>query len=82
MGKLLDGFELWLRKIVGPLFVGMGLCGVAAAEEGWWLPFRLLFGVLGMASFWECVKETWKLVRSKESTKAQLDRLEDEARHQ
>ncbi|MFD5575264.1 hypothetical protein [Streptomyces cadmiisoli] len=79
MGKLLDGFELWLRKIVGPLFVGVCLCGVGVAEEGWWLPFRLLFAVLGMAAFWECVKETWKLVRSRESAKVQLDRLEDEA---
>ncbi|MFI8345630.1 hypothetical protein ACIF8W_37020 [Streptomyces sp. NPDC085639] len=79
MGKLLDGFELWLRKIVGSLFVGMCLCGIGVVEEGWWLLFRLLFGVLGLAAFWECVKETRKLVRSKESTKAQLDRLEDEA---
>lgn len=76
---MLDGFELWLRKIVGPLFVGVCLCGAGVAEEGWWLPFRLLFGVLGMAAFWECVKETWKLARSRESAKAQLDRLEDEA---
>ncbi|MFJ3728817.1 hypothetical protein ACIPYQ_40500 [Streptomyces sp. NPDC090045] len=79
---MLDGFELWLRKIVGPLFVGVGLCGVGVAEEGWWLPFRLLFVVGGVAAFWECVRETWKLVRSKESSKAQLDRLEDEARRQ
>ncbi|MFB6563911.1 hypothetical protein ACFCYH_34355 [Streptomyces sp. NPDC056400] len=50
------------------------------AREHWWLPFRLLAVIAGLAAFWECAKETWKLVRSKESTKAQLDRLEDEAR--
>ncbi|MER7736633.1 MULTISPECIES: hypothetical protein [Streptomyces] len=49
------------------------------SEEGWWLPFRLVFIAGGVAAFWECVKETWMLVRSKESSKAQLDRLEDEA---
>ncbi|WP_030774327.1 MULTISPECIES: hypothetical protein [unclassified Streptomyces] len=76
---MLDGFELWLRKIAGPLFMGIGLCAVGVAEEGWWLPFRLLFAAMGMAAFWECVTETWKLLRSKESTKAQLDRLENEA---
>ncbi|MCI4079541.1 hypothetical protein MRQ86_04130 [Streptomyces sp. MMS21 TC-5] len=49
------------------------------SEEGWWLPFRLVFIAGGVAGFWECVKETWMLVRSKESSKAQLDSLEDEA---
>ncbi|KOU14946.1 hypothetical protein ADK49_21890 [Streptomyces sp. WM6349] len=76
---MLDGFELWLRKIVVPLFGGVALCGVGVSEEGWWLPFRLVFIAGGVAGFWECVKETWMLVRSKESSKAQLDSLEDEA---
>ncbi|MFJ3861870.1 hypothetical protein ACIPRL_37360 [Streptomyces sp. NPDC090085] len=79
MSKLLEGIELWLRKVVGPLLVGVWLCAEGAAEEGWWLPFRLVPVLLGMAALWHSAKEAWKLLRSKESTKAQLDRLEAEA---
>ncbi|MFF7300609.1 hypothetical protein [Streptomyces sp. NPDC008265] len=79
MGKLLDGFELWLCKIVGPLVMGVVMCGWGLAREHRWLPFRLLFIAGGVVAFWECVKVTWKLVRSKESSKVQLDRMEDEA---
>ena len=76
---MLDGVELWLRKILGPMFMGLFMCATGVARENWWLPFRLLAVLCGLAAFWECVKEMWKLLRSKESTKAQLDRLEAEA---
>ncbi|MFF4324810.1 hypothetical protein [Streptomyces sp. NPDC001568] len=55
------------------------MCATGVARENWWLPFRLLAVLFGLAALGECVKETWKLLRSKESTKAQLDRLEAEA---
>lgn len=71
-----DGVELWLRKAGGLLLMGLVMAGSALVHERSWLPWRVmvLFGGIG-AVVTSCV-ETWKLIHSRESTEAALDRLE------
>ncbi|MFD5266324.1 hypothetical protein [Streptomyces sp. NPDC058335] len=79
-----DGIELWLRRAGWPLLMGVAMMGVASVREGWWLPLRVLLFLAGVTAVAECGVETWKLIRSKESTSAALDRLEagERARHE
>ncbi|MFJ8980355.1 hypothetical protein [Streptomyces sp. NPDC102282] len=76
VGGMWDGCELWLRRAGGFLLMGAVLTGYAAVREHWWLPWRLLVLVGGVGAFVGCGVETWKLMRSRESTKAALDREE------
>ena len=72
-----DGVELWLRRAGGRLLMGVAMMGLAVVrEERWWLPIRVLVFLAGVAAVVDCGVETWKLIRSKESTGAALDRLE------
>ncbi|WP_406730126.1 hypothetical protein [Streptomyces sp. NBC_01794] len=71
-----DGIELWLRKAAGLLLMGVLMTGHAFVRERWWLPWRLVVFLAGIGAVVGCGVETWKLVRSRESAKAALDRLE------
>ncbi|MFI2352923.1 hypothetical protein ACH492_39305 [Streptomyces sp. NPDC019443] len=73
---MLDGIELWLRKAGGRLLMGVLTTGYALARERWWLPLRVLALLVGIGLVLECGVETWKLIRSRESAKTALDRLE------
>lgn len=71
-----DGIELWLRKAGGLLLVGVIMTGQALMREHWWPPLRLLLLLAGIGALVGCGIETWKLIRSRGSTKTALDQLE------
>jgi hypothetical protein len=71
-----DGIELWLRKAGGLLLTGVLMTGYAFARERWWLPWRVMVILAGIGAVVGCGVETWKLIRSRESAKTALDRLE------
>lgn len=75
-GVLLDGIELWLRKVAGPLLMSLMLCGWGIARGERWLIWRVAAVTCGLAMIGVCLKETWKLIRDQEPAKARLDRLE------
>ncbi|MET9673669.1 hypothetical protein ABZY68_11325 [Streptomyces sp. NPDC006482] len=70
-----DGIELWLRRAGAPLLVGVVMMAQGVGRR-LWLPWRVGVFFFGVAAVVACGVETWRLIRSEESTKVALDRLE------
>ena len=70
-----DGIELWLRRAGGLLLLGVVMMGQGVGRR-LWLPWRVALFLFGVGAVVACGVETWRLIRSKESTKVALDRLE------
>ncbi|MFF8366982.1 hypothetical protein ACF05F_33950 [Rhodococcus erythropolis] len=71
-----DHVELWLRKAGGMLLLGVLMLERAFSHESWWLPLRGFLALAGLSAIAVCLHETWKMIRSRETAKEELDRLE------
>ncbi|MEU9999242.1 hypothetical protein [Streptomyces sp. NPDC050848] len=67
-----DGIELWLRRAGGPLL--LGVLALFLAADAQLLLSRVLYILMGIGGVVECCVRTRKLIRSRDTTAATLDR--------